>query len=90
MVDAVPEGLSFEPLMTCYLTNGTTPDDVHKAKESGIIADKLYPAGATTNSSAGVTDFQTVNPTLKAMAHVCLTPLQLSSAFKLPSGGFLC
>lgn len=68
VVDAVPEGLSFEPLMTCYLTNGTTPDDVHKAKESGIIAYKLYPAGATTNSNAGVTDFQAVVPTLKAMA----------------------
>lgn len=68
--DAVPEGSSFQPLMTCYLTDATSPDDVYEAKDNGIVAYKLYPAGATTNSSSGVTNFQKVIPTLKAMADV--------------------
>lgn len=68
--DAVPHGSSFQPLMTCYLTDATSPADVYEAKDSGIVAYKLYPAGATTNSSSGVTNFQTVIPTLKAMADV--------------------
>ncbi|KAL3161407.1 hypothetical protein ABBQ32_010297 [Trebouxia sp. C0010 RCD-2024] len=66
--DAVPHASSFETLMTCYLTDATSPDDVYEAKNSGIVAYKLYPAGATTNSSSGVTNFQAVIPTLKAMA----------------------
>ena len=70
IMDAVPAGSTFEPLMTCYLTNDTTPDEVHEAKQQGIVAYKLYPAGATTNSSSGVTDFHKVVPTLKAMADV--------------------
>ena len=56
--------------MTCYLTDATSPADVYEAKDSGIVAYKLYPAGATTNSSSGVTNFQKVIPTLKAMADV--------------------
>lgn len=68
--DAVPQGTSFQPLMTCYLTDATSPADIYEAKDSGIVAYKLYPAGATTNSSSGVTNFQTVIPTLKAMADV--------------------
>lgn len=68
--DAVPHGSTFQPLMTCYLTDATSPDDVHEAKNNGIVAYKLYPAGATTNSSSGVTNFYKVIPTLKAMAEV--------------------
>lgn len=68
--DAVPHGSSFQPLMTCYLTDATSPADIYEAKDSGVVAYKLYPAGATTNSSSGVTNFQKVIPTLKAMADV--------------------
>ena len=68
--DAVPPDSTFQPLMTCYLTDATSPDDVYEAKHNGIVAYKLYPAGATTNSSSGVTNFQKVIPTLKAMAEV--------------------
>ncbi|HSX20936.1 MAG TPA: dihydroorotase [Gammaproteobacteria bacterium] len=65
----VPKGYDFEPLMTLYLTDNTTPAEVARAKASGkIVAFKYYPAGATTNSDAGVTDIKKVIPTLKAMA----------------------
>jgi len=58
----------FEPLMTLYLTDKTTPETILKAKESGIInALKLYPAGATTNSDKGVTDIKNIYPALEAM-----------------------
>ena len=54
---ALPAGAKFEPLMTLYLTDNTGADEIRKAKGSGIVhAVKLYPAGATTNSDAGVTD----------------------------------
>ncbi len=54
---AVPEGMSFEPLMTLYLTDNTSAEEVHRARDSGrIVGVKLYPAGATTNSDSGVTD----------------------------------
>ncbi len=68
----VPEGTSFEPLMTLYLTNDTTAEDVEAAKGSGIVAFKLYPAGATTNSASGVTDISECLPALQAMAKVNL------------------
>jgi len=64
---AVPAGLSFEPLMTIYLTDNTPPDEIKRAKESGVVAVKLYPAGATTNSDAGVTDLRKTYATLEAM-----------------------
>lgn len=67
---AVPQGLSFTPLMTLYLTDHTTPELVIQAKEAGIVAFKLYPAGATTNSDSGVTDLFRLLPTLQAMAEV--------------------
>ena len=70
---AIPGKADFQPLMTCYLTDNTSPDEVYEAKEDGIVAYKLYPAGATTNSNSGITDFQTVIPTLKAMADVSQT-----------------
>lgn len=65
----VPKGVEFEPLMTLYLTDKTTPEEIERAKASGkIVALKYYPAGATTNSDAGVTDVKKVMPTLHAMA----------------------
>jgi dihydroorotase len=72
---ALPEGCVFEPLMTLYLTDETKPDDIRKADESGHVKGvKLYPAGATTNSAAGVTDVERTYPALEAMAE-CRMPL---------------
>lgn len=65
---AVPAGISFEPLMTLYLTDRTTPEEVKRAKDSGfIVGFKLYPAGATTNSDAGVTNIDRIVFVLEAM-----------------------
>ncbi|MDE2455645.1 MAG: dihydroorotase [Burkholderiales bacterium] len=64
---ALPEGLVFEPLMTLYLTDRLPPDEIRRAREAGVVAVKLYPAGATTNSDAGVTDLRKTYPTLEAM-----------------------
>ena len=61
-------GTDFEPLMTLYLTNNTTPEMIRDAKASGIVYGlKLYPAGATTNSDKGVTDIKNIYPALEAM-----------------------
>jgi len=65
--DASPEGSDFVPLMTLYLTNETTVGDIRKAKQAGIVAAKLYPAGATTNSSTGVTHLDDLSPVFKTM-----------------------
>jgi len=68
---ALPEGMSFEPLMTLYLTNNTDPDEIRRAVDSGFIhAVKLYPAGATTNSDAGVTDLRNCYKVLEVMQEV--------------------
>ncbi len=65
---AVPQGLQFEPLMTLYLTDNTSADEIRRAVDSGFVkAVKLYPAGATTNSDAGVTDLQRCMGALEAM-----------------------
>lgn len=64
---AVPPGLRFEPLMTLYLTDNLPPQEIAQAKAAGIVACKLYPAGATTNSDAGVTDLRKIHKTLEAM-----------------------
>src|SRR5690625_3185135 len=65
---ALPEGSTFQPLMTLYLTEATTPDDIAEAVASDFVhAVKYYPAGATTNSSNGVTDIRRVHPVLDAM-----------------------
>ena len=61
---------SFTPLMTLYLTDNTSPDEVRKAKSEGIVAFKLYPAGATTNSDAGVSDIKRCYQALEAMQAV--------------------
>ncbi|MCX7276536.1 MAG: dihydroorotase [Burkholderiales bacterium] len=64
---AVPAGLTFEPLMSLYLTDSLPPDEIARAKDAGVVAAKLYPAGATTNSDAGVTDLRKIYKTLEAM-----------------------
>ncbi len=63
---AVPEGVAFEPLMTLYLTDATPAAEMRLAREAGVVAIKLYPAGATTNSDAGVTDLRKVAGVLAA------------------------
>ena len=70
---AVPAGLSFEPLMALYLTDETTPAEILRARASGAVAAvKLYPAGATTHSDAGVTDLTRTHGALAAMAETGL------------------
>ena len=64
---AVPAGMRFEPLMTLYLIDNLPPEEIVRAKAAGVVACKLYPAGATTNSDAGVTDLRKIYPTLEAM-----------------------
>ena len=63
-----PQGSQFEPLMSLYLTDKTDPEEIRRAKASGkIVACKLYPAGATTNSDSGVTDVKKIYPVLDVM-----------------------
>ncbi|TDF65966.1 dihydroorotase [Cupriavidus sp. L7L] len=65
---ALPAGMQFEPLMTLYLTDNTSPEEIVAAKASGFVHGvKLYPAGATTNSDAGVTDIRRCYAALEAM-----------------------
>lgn len=64
----IPSGLAFEPLMVLYLTDRTSPADIIAAKAAGVVACKLYPAGATTNSDSGVTDIGKITATLETMA----------------------
>src|SRR5450759_106304 len=72
---ALPAGAKFEPLMTLYLTDNTSAEEIHKAHASGAVhAVKLYPAGATTNSDAGVTDIRKTYPALAEMQR-CGMPL---------------
>lgn len=74
---AIPDGMTFEPLMVLYLTDNTQPDEIRKAVESGFVHGvKLYPAGATTNSDAGVTDLQRCMSALEMMQELGL-PLLL-------------
>lgn len=68
ILKALPAGMKFEPLMTLYLTDNTSEDEIKRAKDSGVVhAVKLYPAGATTNSDAGVTDLRKTYGALEAM-----------------------
>ena len=64
---ALPAGMDFTPLMTLYLTDITPPEEILRAKDAGVKALKLYPAGATTNRDAGVTDIRKTYATLEAM-----------------------
>ncbi|MEM1234480.1 MAG: dihydroorotase [Pseudomonadota bacterium] len=72
IMSALPEEMAgFEPLMTLYLTEDTDPNDLAAAHAAGIVtAAKLYPAGATTNSSSGVRDFDRIRPVLEKMAEI--------------------
>jgi dihydroorotase len=64
-------GPGFEPLMTCYLTDETSPDEIARGFEDAVwVAAKLYPAGATTNSASGVTDIRNIYPALEAMQRI--------------------
>ena len=75
ILEAVPPGRDFQPLMTLYLTDQTPPAEIARAKESGhVVAGKLYPAGATTNADSGVTDLRQLYPALEAMQR-CGMPL---------------
>ena len=68
ILNALPAGSNFEPLMTLYLTDNTRVEDIEAASESELIfGAKLYPAGATTNSDAGVTDLKYLNKVFEAM-----------------------
>ncbi|NWG74508.1 MAG: dihydroorotase [Rubrivivax sp.] len=67
IVAALPAGSDFTPLMTLYLTDNLPPEQIRRAKAAGVVAVKLYPAGATTNSDAGVTDLRRTYATLEAM-----------------------
>ena len=72
---ALPAGMQFEPLMTLYLTNNTSAEEIRKARQSGAVhAVKLYPAGATTNSDAGVTDLRLTYAALEELQR-CGMPL---------------
>lgn len=65
---ALPQGQAFEPLMTLYLTDNTSPEEIGRARQSGfVLGAKLYPAGATTHSDAGVTDVRHLSRVFEAM-----------------------
>jgi dihydroorotase len=71
IVDALPMGADFTPLMTCYLTDATEPEEVARGWREGVFAAvKLYPARATTNSADGVTDYDRISPVLDRMARL--------------------
>ena len=71
LLASAPAGSGFEPLIVLYLTDETSADEIRRAHRSGkVVAVKLYPAGATTNSAHGVTDLERVYPALEAMSEV--------------------
>lgn len=73
ILDAIPFGIAFEPLMTLYLTDRTSADEIRRAVDSGFVkAVKLYPAGATTNSDAGVSSIEKTYPALAEMERLGL------------------
>jgi dihydroorotase len=68
---ALPEGSTFQPMMTCYLHDMTDPDEVEAGFRDGVFtAVKLYPANATTNSAAGVTDYRKIRPVMARMEKI--------------------
>jgi dihydroorotase len=82
---ACPAGSRFEPLMTLYLTDATTPEEIRRAHACGFVHGvKLYPAGATTNADSGVTAIEHVMPALEAMA-ACALPLLVHGEVTDPS-----
>jgi len=80
---ALPRGVDFEPLMTLYLTDRLAPDEIRCAQAAGIVAVKLYPAGATTHSDAGVTNIRHTYATLEEMQRLGL-PLLLHGEVTSP------
>src|SRR5215211_7103420 len=71
VMQALPAGSAFKPLLTCYLTDETDPDDVERGFRDGVFTGvKLYPANATTNSAAGVTDYGKIRPVLARMEKI--------------------
>lgn len=73
---ALPEGADFTPLMTCYLTDNTDPDEIERGYRDGVwLAAKLYPAGATTNAHFGVTDIAALAPVLERMEQIGMAVL---------------
>lgn len=81
---ALPEGMKFAPLMTLYLTDRTTGDEIRRARQSGVVhAVKYYPAGATTNSDSGVTALTRCEDALAAMAE-CDLPLLVHGEVTFP------
>jgi dihydroorotase len=67
ILNALPKGSQFKPLMVLYLTNNTTVEDIVQANQQSIVAAKLYPAGATTHSKCGVSDIKQIYPALEQM-----------------------
>jgi dihydroorotase len=71
VIAALPKGSTFKPLITCYLTDDTDPNDVERGFKDGVFTGvKLYPANATTNSAAGVTDYKKIMPVLERMEKI--------------------
>src|SRR5688572_12174378 len=71
ILDALPQGLHFTPLLTLYLTDNTPPSEIiHARKSRAIQGVKFYPAGATTNADAGVTDIAKCYRTLATMEEI--------------------
>ena len=85
ILSALPDGMTFEPLMTLYLTDNTTGEEILRAKASGVVhAVKYYPAGATTNSEAGVTELGKCEDALNAMSE-CGLPLLVHGEVTFPN-----
>ena len=85
ILSALPDGMQFEPLMTLYLTDNTTGEEIRRAKASGVVhAVKYYPAGATTNSDSGVTDLAKCEEALAAMEE-CGLPLLVHGEVTFPN-----
>lgn len=84
IMSALPDGAKFEPLMTLYLTDETTGEEIRRAKQSGVIhAVKYYPAGATTHSDSGVKDLGSCSSALAAMEE-CALPLLVHGEVTFP------
>jgi dihydroorotase len=85
ILSALPDGMHFEPLMTLYLTDKTTGDEILRAKASGVVhAVKYYPAGATTNSESGVSELGKCEEALQAMSE-CALPLLVHGEVTFPN-----
>ncbi len=84
ILSALPAGMAFEPLMTLYLTPHMKPRTIRDAAREGVVAAKLYPAGATTHSAAGIDDLEAVRPLFEAMQAVDM-PLAIHGEVTDPS-----